>query len=109
MKTRHALLIPLLAAFPAAALDHTDPMALNAAAIERLREGDLSSAGILLARAARLAPNDTRIARTRQALEAKRAGEPVTLDAPPPAAPKAEPAKPGGPVPPAPPPLWAGK
>jgi len=108
MRARY-LFVLALAAVPAAALDHADPIALNAAAIEALRADDLKTAEILLARAKRLAPGDSRLAKTRSALAAKRAGENVVLEAPPiPAA--------GAPATPAstaiarePPPLWPAK
>jgi hypothetical protein len=107
MKIIHAALLVIAAAGPAAAFDHMNPVALHAAAIESVREGDLKTADILLARAARLAPGDARIARARKALEAKRAGEEVAFEAPPQAAtkPVAEKAKPPA-VPAEPPPLW---
>jgi Flp pilus assembly protein TadD len=95
----------------ALALDPYDPLALHAYAVERLRDGDFRTAEILLARAARLAPGDERIARTRRTLEAMRAGasvmpEPVPA-APPATAPAPKEAPP--PIPPEPPPLWPPK
>jgi len=99
MKIIPAAILVILAAGPAAALDHMNPVALHAAAIEALREGDLRTADILLARAARLAPGDSRIARARKALEAKRAGEEVALDVPPPPAAKPAAEKAPPPVP----------
>jgi len=109
MRARHLIFIFVLAAGPAMAFDHTDQVALNAAAIEALRADDLRTAEILLARATRLAPNDTRLAKTREALRTKRAGESVVLEAPPAKA-AAEPAK-GAPetVLREPPPLWPAK
>ena len=103
------LVVLALAALPAAALDHTDPIALDAAAIEAMRAGDLKTAEILLARASRLAPNDSRLAKTRQALQAKRAGENVPLE--PPAAPAATVEAKPSPATPLrePPPLWPAK
>ena len=77
------LFVLVLVCVPAAALDHADPIALNAAAVEALRTDDLKTAEILLARATRLAPNDSRLAKTREALAAKRAGGKVVLEAPP--------------------------
>jgi hypothetical protein len=109
MRTRHVLFVLALAALPAAALDHADPIALNAAAIEAIRADDLRTAEILLARASRLAPNDSRLAKTRQALQAKRAGENVVLEAPaaPAAAVEAQPSS--ATVLREPPPLWPAK
>jgi Flp pilus assembly protein TadD len=107
MKMRNALVALLLAATPVVAFDHADPLALHAQALERLRAGDLRTAEILLARAARLAPEDTRIARARDALRRQRAGESVTLE--PPALRAAKPSPGQAPpvtVPPEPPPLW---
>ena len=91
------------------AFDPTDPIALNEAAIEALRAGDLRTAEILLARARRLAPNDTRIAKTRQVLQAKRAGENVMLEAPPASAAPTRAKDAPTAVPREPPPLWPPK
>ena len=115
MRTRLLLFIVAMAAGTAMALDHYDPIALNAAAVQALRAGDLRAAEILLGRASRLAPNDARIARTKRALEAKRAGEPVNLDglaAPAIAASRSEtpaPATLPSTIPASPPPLWPPK
>lgn len=49
-------------AAPPPAFDHHDPLALNEFALVNLREGRLTTAWILLERAARLAPHDERIA-----------------------------------------------
>jgi len=57
--------------------NHYDPVMLNEYALARVREGDISTAWILLERAARLAPQDERIARNLAVLRAFRAG---TLD-----------------------------
>ena len=51
------------------ALDHYNPGALHAAAIERMRAGDVEGACILLRRAVRLAPHDARIESTLRDLE----------------------------------------
>jgi hypothetical protein len=98
MKILRAAMLMIAVAGPAAAFDHTNPVALQAAALESIREGDLRMADILLARASRLAPGDARIARARKVLEAKRAGEdlPIEAAAPPPA--KAVPEKAAPPV-----------
>ena len=108
MRARY-LFVMALAAVPAAALDHADPIALNAAAIEALRADDLKTAEILLARASRLAPNDSRLAKTRQALAAKRAGENVVLDAAPAPTESTAAKAASTEVPRAPPPLWPPK
>jgi hypothetical protein len=50
--------------------DHYDPLALDRCARERLRQGDVTAARILVARAARLAPDDRRVARNLEELEA---------------------------------------
>ena len=113
--TVRALVLALLmaAAGSALGLDHYDPVALHAYAIERMREGDLHAAGILLARAARLAPADERIARTRRALQAMCRGESVALEAVPPPPPRSAPGAGqrslSPPIPPEPPPIWAPK
>jgi hypothetical protein len=65
------------------ALDHYNPDALHAAAIERMRVGEVEAACILLRRAARLAPHDARIESTLRDLESG-----VTLAPPPPGPPR---------------------
>lgn len=55
--------------------DHTNPVLLNERAVAKAREGDLTSAWILLERAVRLAPHDERIMRNLQELKAYRAGK----------------------------------
>ena len=107
MKIRHALVACLVASGPSWALDHMNPVALHAAALERLLAGDAATAEILLARAARLAPDDSRITRAREALRKHRAGEPVVLDPSPARAPVSGAERPApAAVPPEPPPLW---
>jgi hypothetical protein len=107
MKILRAVVLVITAAGPAAAFDHANPVALHAAALESIREGDLRAADILLARASRLAPGDARIVQARRALEAKRAGEDIPIEAAAPAAPKATAQKvPAAPVQPEPPRLW---
>ena len=65
-----ALLATLAAcAAPPPARDHYNPDALHAAALERMRSGEVEAACILLRRAARLAPHDTRIESTLRDLE----------------------------------------
>lgn len=73
---RAIALAALLAALAACAVpaqpparDHYNPDSLHAAAIERIRVGEVEAACILLRRAARLAPHDTRIERTLRDLE----------------------------------------
>jgi hypothetical protein len=87
---------------PQVAFSHYDPVALNESAMERVRQGDLSTALILLERASRLAPHDPRIARNLRELQAYRTGTPAPAEAP------ATGARPGpGPVIPAEPPaIW---
>jgi Flp pilus assembly protein TadD len=58
-------------------LEHYDPVALNELAVEKVREGQLTTAWILLERAARLAPHDARLARNLAVLRAFRAGTPT--------------------------------
>ena len=107
MKIRHALFTCLIATGPAWALDHLNPVALHAAALEHLRDGDAATAEILLARAARLAPGDVRIVRAREQVRRHRAGEVVSFDPPPVRAPETAPQKAApGAVPAEPPPLW---
>jgi hypothetical protein len=107
MKILRAAILMIAVAGPAAAFDHANPVALHAAALESIREGDLRTADILLARASRLAPRDARIAQARKALEAKRAGEDIPIEAATPAAAKAVPEKAPPPaVQPEPPRLW---
>lgn len=84
--------------------DHYDPGALAEFAHERTREGDLGTARIMLARAARISPNDARIARAPGEPGAARG--PTAADASPA---QAEPRSPAAPLPPAPPPLWPAK
>lgn len=69
--TSFAALLATLAACAALppARDHYNPDALHAAALERMRVGEVEAACILLRRAARLAPHDTRIERTLRDLE----------------------------------------
>lgn len=65
-------------------IDHYDPVALNELAAARVRQGDTTTAWILLERAARLAPYDRRIARNLAVLRAFRAGVPAPAIAEPP-------------------------
>ena len=109
----YAILTLILAAMPAAALEATapfdphDPASLVAAADARVKEGDLRTAGILLARAARIAPEDARVARARARLDAARAGMPLPPD-PAPAPPRASSAagREAPRLPPEPPAIW---
>ena len=84
--------------------DAYDPGVLAASAREHLRAGEIATARILLARAQRIAPDDPRVARGLQALEAARAGHPLPEEPP---APAAKPPPPAPlPLPAAPPPPW---
>lgn len=67
---RLCLLASLLLAACAAPGDHYHPLALNEAAMEHLAKGDVATARILLERAARIAPHDSRIIANRDALAA---------------------------------------
>lgn len=58
----------------ASAFDHYNPVALNESAVERIRDGDLGTARILLERAARLAPHNERILRNLRELKAQMDG-----------------------------------
>ncbi|HEX3063506.1 MAG TPA: hypothetical protein VHP55_12555 [Usitatibacter sp.] len=83
-----------------------DPRALAARATELAAEGRLDAARILLGRAERIAPRDARVARAREAIEARAAGraapaEPVAVP-PNPTAPRDAPAS----IPQAPPAAW---
>ena len=71
MRATFAALLATLAACaaPPPARDHYNPDALHAAALERMRVGEVEAACILLRRAARLAPHDARIERTLRDLE----------------------------------------
>lgn len=115
--TSFAALLAALAACAAPAQpparDHYNPDALHAAAIERIRVGEVEAACILLRRAARLAPHDARIERTLRDLESGVTAvpappEPIT---PPPSSPQPTPPAPSPPasplaVPAEPPPPW---
>jgi Flp pilus assembly protein TadD len=65
-----ALATPWAIAQRSAPRDAYEPSALDEFALERLREGDVRTASILLERAARLAPNDARIRAHLRALPA---------------------------------------
>lgn len=86
-----------------------EPARLEAAARERIRAGDLRAAGILLARAQRIAPDDPRVKRGLAVLAAAEAGQALPEEASPVAAttlaPKAAPIA----LPPEPPPPWPRK
>lgn len=87
---------------PRLAYDPYDPVLLNEFAIDSVRQGDLTTAWILLERAARLAPYDARISRNLRELQAYRTGRPAPSGTP---APIAGPSAATG-VPAEPPPLW---
>jgi Flp pilus assembly protein TadD len=61
---------------PAEDLDHANPYVLNELAVASAQRGDVASAALLLERAARLAPDDTRIARNLDTVRAARTGVP---------------------------------
>ena len=85
--------------------DHYDPVALDQLARERLRQGDTMTACILVARAARLAPYDRRVARNLQELEAS----PAAAIAPPASLRLTAVLGTAPDIPPEPPPLWPAK
>ena len=87
---------------PRPAFDHYDAVLLNEFAIGSVRQGDLATAGILLERAARLAPHDVRIRRNLLELRAYRSGTAAPPDAPSPSARQGS----GPEIPAEPPPLW---
>ncbi len=59
---------------PAPQFDHTNPVLLNELALQKVKDGDVSSALILLERAHLLAPHEVRIERNLQTLRAWRQG-----------------------------------
>ncbi|MHB9118820.1 MAG: hypothetical protein ACYC2R_11180 [Burkholderiales bacterium] len=75
--TTFALLAYLMPPLDAAAFDHYKPIALNESAAAYIRDGDLSTARILLERAVRLAPHDERILRNLRELTAQMEGTPL--------------------------------
>ena len=83
-------------------LDHYDPVVLNETAIDSIRQGDLTTAWILLERAARLAPHDPRILRNLREVRAYRMGMPAPAETVEPTGRQA----PGQVVPAEPPPIW---
>jgi len=85
--------------------DHYDPVVLDQIAHERLLQGEVMTACILVARAARLAPYDRRVARNLEELEASIPGGAAPSASPLPAARQATAPE----VPPEPPPLWPAK
>jgi Flp pilus assembly protein TadD len=56
--------------------DHFNPVVLNEFALQKVRDGDVRSALILLERANLLAPHDARIRRNLDMLRAQRDGKP---------------------------------
>lgn len=106
-----ASLFATTAVSTALAYDHYDPASLNELAQERMRQGDLMTACILLHRAVRLAPYDVRTVANMRVLEAHLAGAPAppTTAAPPAAQPPVAPQRTPAEIPPAPPALWAPK
>lgn len=106
--TRFLALLAAFAIVSAAALepspDRYDPARLHAIAIEHARAGDWPAARILLERAARLVPQDARIAGALEDVRGRRVPSP-----PPAAAPAPAPRPAASPLPPEPPPPWAPK
>lgn len=82
---------------PAEDLDQANPFVLNELAVASAQRGDLDTARLLLERATRLTPHDTRITQNLDAVRAARSGMPpprrLTAAAP-------------GPAPPAQPAIW---
>lgn len=68
-------------AAPAMRYDHFNPVALNEFALQKVRDGDVGSALILLERANLLAPHDARIRRNLDMLRAQRDGKPFVAPA----------------------------
>ena len=73
--TTYGPLAPAQDRRPRQGFDHYDPIALNESAVASVREGDHTSAWILLERASRLAPHDVRIERNLAVLRAYREGK----------------------------------
>lgn len=63
-------------AAPSMRYDHFNPVVLNEFALQKVRDGDVRSALILLERANLLAPHDARIRRNLDMLRAQRDGKP---------------------------------
>lgn len=57
--------------------DHYNPVVLNEYALQKIREGDLGTAAILLERAVQLAPHEERIRQNLAALRAWQNGRPA--------------------------------
>ena len=70
----------LTGAPPSGVHDHYDPVLLNEFAIDRIRQHDLTTAWILLERAALLAPHDQRIHSNLRELEMYRMGKPAPAE-----------------------------
>ena len=85
---------------PAEDLDQANPYVLNELAVASAQRGDVETAALLLERAARLVPHDTRIAQNLDTVRAARAGTP------PPRRPGIASAAPAIPVQPAQPAIW---
>ncbi|HJW25039.1 MAG TPA: hypothetical protein VJ576_09090 [Rhodocyclaceae bacterium] len=106
MRLPAACLVLILACLRAAAgaepppYDHYDPVALNEQAVRAARDGDETTALILLERAVRIFPQDRRIAANLETLRAWREGRPR------PARPRPPPAPAARTEPPEPPALW---
>jgi hypothetical protein len=87
---------------PRPTYDHYDPVLLNEYAIDAIRQGDATTAWILLERAGRLGPYDPRIQGNVRELRAYRTGKPSPPQAP---APRAQEGA-GPAIPREPPALW---
>ena len=70
----------LTGAPPSLVHDHYDPVLLNEFAIDRIRQHDLTTAWILLERAALLAPHDQRLRSNLRELQACRMGQPAPAE-----------------------------
>jgi hypothetical protein len=75
------LSLPVMAAdtTSSTAHNHYDPAALNELALTKLQEGDMTTAEILLERAARLAPYDQRILQNLSVLRAQKQNAPLPI------------------------------
>ena len=74
-----------IAAPPPLTYDPVNPVSLNEFAMQRVRDGDLGTALIMLERAALIAPYDPRIQANLHALRDLKAGKPLNIVSNPPA------------------------
>ena len=77
------LLASLATTVDATEFDHYDPIALDESATAAMHEGDLTTARILLERAALLSPYDRRLQHKLQQLKARMDGTPAPTEAEP--------------------------